>query len=91
MAIYRITNRITKESGQAYAPSAQDACQRLGWMIGDCFVQEVVTAIGTISCARCGGLGEIRPAGNAPDETEVCPACQGTGRTEYRLFHTARR
>jgi len=33
-------------------------------------------------CARCGGLGEIRPAGNAPDETEECPVCEGTGRTE---------
>ena len=33
-------------------------------------------------CARCGGLGEVRPAGAAPDETVECPACQGTGRSE---------
>lgn len=30
--------------------------------------------------ARCGGLGEIRPAGNAPDETETCSARNGAGR-----------
>ncbi len=30
-------------------------------------------------CARCGGLGEIWPAGNGPDETDVCPACLGHG------------
>ncbi len=39
MPLYRITNRITKETCQVEAPFAQDACERLGWVIGDCYVR----------------------------------------------------
>jgi len=41
MPTYTVTNRITKESAQVDAPCAQDACQLLGWMIGNCHVQIV--------------------------------------------------
>ena len=36
---YRITNRITKERAQVDAPFAQVACELLGWLIGECFVE----------------------------------------------------
>jgi len=39
MPRYRITNRITKEVYEVEAPFAQDACEALGWLIGDCHVQ----------------------------------------------------
>ncbi len=39
MPRYRVTNRITKEACEVEAPFAQDACELLGWMIGDCHVQ----------------------------------------------------
>ena len=38
---YRITNRITKQTYEASALSADEACRKLGWLIGDCFVQEL--------------------------------------------------
>lgn len=39
MPRYRVTNRITKETYEVEAPFAQDACERLGWLIRDCHVQ----------------------------------------------------
>jgi len=36
---YRITNRVTKQTYQASAFSADEACRKLGWMIGDCHVK----------------------------------------------------
>lgn len=39
MPRYRVTNRSTKETAEVEAPYAQDACQRLDWMIGDCYVK----------------------------------------------------
>ena len=39
MPLYRITNRITKETYQVEAPFSQDARERLGWAIGDCYVR----------------------------------------------------
>jgi hypothetical protein len=36
---YRIMNRITKEWWEGEAMSAQEACQKAGWMIGDCWVR----------------------------------------------------
>ena len=39
MPSYRVTNRITKETYDVEAPFAQDACERLGWTIGDCYVE----------------------------------------------------
>jgi len=41
MPTYRITNRVTKERAQVDAPFAQVACERLGWLIGDCHVELV--------------------------------------------------
>jgi len=38
MPRYRVTNRATKESYEIEAPFAQDACRRLGWLIGFCHV-----------------------------------------------------
>lgn len=38
---YRVTNRATKQTYQASAFSADEACRKLGWMIGDCFVEEI--------------------------------------------------
>jgi len=39
---YCIWNRITKELQYVMALSAQEACEKVGWMIGDCQVKEVV-------------------------------------------------
>ena len=41
MPRYRVRHRITGEEYEVEAPYAQDACERLGWMIGDCYVQLV--------------------------------------------------
>ena len=40
--IYTIRNRITGEEVTIGADSAQEACQKLGWMIGDCYVQVIL-------------------------------------------------
>lgn len=37
---YRIMNRITKEWWEGEAESAQEACEKAGWMIGDCWVRK---------------------------------------------------
>ncbi len=39
---YCVRNRHTKEMQYVVALSAQEACEKLGWMIGDCQVKEVV-------------------------------------------------
>lgn len=39
MPRYRVTNRVTGERFEVEAPYAQDACERLGWMIGNCHVK----------------------------------------------------
>jgi hypothetical protein len=38
---YRITNRATRQTYEASALSADEACRKLGWLIGDCFVEEI--------------------------------------------------
>ena len=40
MKTYRIWNRVTREWWEGEAGSAQEACQKAGWMIGDCWVRE---------------------------------------------------
>jgi hypothetical protein len=40
MKIYRIWNRITGERWQGEAGSAQEACDKAGWLIGNCWVRE---------------------------------------------------
>ena len=38
---YQVTERATGESARVHAESAQDACAKVGWMIGYCFVKEL--------------------------------------------------
>lgn len=39
MKRYRIMNRITKKWWEGEADSAQEACEKAGWLIGDCWVR----------------------------------------------------
>ena len=48
MKYYRIANRISHETGVTHAPSSQEACQVLGWMIGDCHIQELKETDGRV-------------------------------------------
>lgn len=36
---YRITNRWTRQRREVRAPSAQEACESLGWRIGECYCE----------------------------------------------------
>lgn len=38
---YQIKHRIRGDSAIITAPSAQEACEAVGWRIGDCFVKEI--------------------------------------------------
>jgi len=38
---YRIQNRATRETQDVEAGSAAQACRACGWMIGQCYVQEL--------------------------------------------------
>lgn len=38
---YQITNRVTNQTYQASAFSADEACRKLGWVIGDCYIKEI--------------------------------------------------
>jgi hypothetical protein len=40
MKLYEVQNRITRERRVVEAKSAQEACKKCGWLIGDCFVKE---------------------------------------------------
>lgn len=53
MPRYRVTNRVTKETQEVEAPYAQVACERLGWMIGNCYVR----------CVREGPFSDIGQKG----------------------------
>lgn len=39
MPRYKITNRVSKETYEVEAPFAQTACEKLGWLIGNCSVE----------------------------------------------------
>jgi hypothetical protein len=39
MPRYRILNRVTKKVVEVEAPFAQDACESVGWQIGDCYIE----------------------------------------------------
>lgn len=39
MAVYRIMNQITKEWWEGEADSARGACEKAGWLIGECRVR----------------------------------------------------
>lgn len=65
MPRYRVRNRITGEVWQAEAPFAQDACERLGWMIGHCHAELTREGPYTdlaqepiLERARCGADGD---------------------------------
>ncbi len=38
---YEVINRTTNQKAQASAFSADEACRKLGWMIGDCYVRKI--------------------------------------------------
>ena len=40
MPRYRVMHRINKMWWEGEAPSAQEACQKAGWMVGDCWVRQ---------------------------------------------------
>lgn len=40
MKTYRIWNRVTREWWEGEASSAQEACNKAGWLIGNCWVRE---------------------------------------------------
>ena len=44
MASYKVQNRITGETIAVEAESAQEACEQLGWMIGNCYVEKLLSA-----------------------------------------------
>jgi len=44
MKIYIIENRVWHLQFEVTANSAQEACEKLGWLIGDCYVKEVKEA-----------------------------------------------
>lgn len=41
MKLYRIMLRESDESREVLAYSAQEACEKLGWQIGNCFIEDV--------------------------------------------------
>lgn len=41
LGTYSVTNRVTRLQGRVQAASAQEACEALGWMIGECHVYRV--------------------------------------------------
>lgn len=40
MKRYRLFHRVLKEFRDVEANAAQEACQGVGWLIGDCWVRE---------------------------------------------------
>ncbi len=41
MPRYRVIRRTTSEMKEVDAPTAHEACARLGWMIGLCYVKKL--------------------------------------------------
>lgn len=65
MKRYRIRNRVTGEWWEGGAGSAQEACKKAGWLIGDCWVREwtpVVSDPVSESGHRGGGWANIPSA-----------------------------
>lgn len=86
MKTYRITNRMHGVTFDVLADCAQQACERCGWMPGDCHVRELGPAEPPV-CPQCGGrgytmtLGRAWPEPEPPDEID-CDMCHGTGVAE---------
>jgi hypothetical protein len=45
MKRYRIWNRVTQGRWEGEANSAQEACQKAGWIIGNCWVRELTPVV----------------------------------------------
>lgn len=43
MNTYRLIHRVTNEQQVVQAESAQEAAEKVGWMIGDCFVRDITS------------------------------------------------
>ena len=56
MKTYRILHRPSGLWWEGQAPSAQDACLKAGWLIGDCWVREL-TPVVTDPTAESGHRG----------------------------------
>lgn len=41
MPRYYVENRATGEAYEVEAPYAQDACERVKWMIGNCYIEVI--------------------------------------------------
>jgi len=67
---YTIVNKVFNQEETIEADSAQEACDKLGWMIGNCWVKVVKVKV----CKDCGHYFEMR----IPEP--VCPTCQGKRR-----------
>ena len=64
MSEYRLYHRIEKRFKDVKAESAQEACDKVGWLIGDVWVREytpVVSDPSSDSGHRGGGLRNITP------------------------------
>ena len=73
MPCYRVTNRVSGEAYSVEAPYAQDACEALGWMIGDCHVHLVHESPFTDPDAYAMARGIRQPPGKR------CPSTQDEG------------
>lgn len=62
MKTYRIMHRGTGKFWDGEAGSAQEACEKAGWMIGDCWVRERTPRVAdptTESGSRGGGWKNV--------------------------------
>ena len=64
MPTYHVTHRATRETYELEAPYAQDACEALGGMVGDCHVHLVREAPFTDLSARPRRVTPPRDAGD---------------------------
>ncbi|MBA7684293.1 hypothetical protein ES703_92684 [subsurface metagenome] len=71
---YRLYNRITKSWWEGQAASAQEACLKAGWLIGDTWVRvrtPVIHSPTSESGHTGGGLADITPKELLPNEKDT--------------------
>lgn len=64
MKVYRLYHRILKEFRDVTAKSAQEACEKVGWLIGDTWVRvktPIVSDPSSESGHRGGGWKNVTP------------------------------
>lgn len=64
MPLYRLRHRVTGEYQDIEANSAQEACNKFGWLIGDVFVRERTPRVASStseSGAKGGGWKYVTP------------------------------